>query len=124
MDAGQLETLLRLDYRPADLGDTPEQFAQRLAFEAQAQIARTDAAGAQMLAGARYGLLSAQLRQLTRQAESLRAASGASITQGIATRMAELRRQMDEQLALSGLAPQNQGGRVFRSVSVGVETVP
>lgn len=119
-----LAALLRLDFRPADLGDTPEQFDARLAHIVTAARARGTATPAQQEAGARYLLLAAQLRQLARQAESLHAASGASVTQGLATRLAELRAQQAEQLALSGLAPALAAPGGFRSVAVGVETVP
>lgn len=124
MDVAQLQAALRLDFRPTDLGDTPEQFAERLTYLTKAALARTGATPAQREAGVRYHLLSAQVRQLVRQAESLKAASGASITQGLATRLAELRAQMAEQLALSGLnPPADPSGRVRGSVNVPLEVV-
>ncbi|EYB67025.1 hypothetical protein DEIPH_ctg052orf0020 [Deinococcus phoenicis] len=99
-----LAALLRLDFRPEDLGDMPGQFDARLGHIVTAAQARADATPAQQEAGARYLLLGAQLRQLTRQAERMKAASGAEMEQGLATRLAEVRRQQAEQLALSGLA--------------------
>lgn len=122
MDAQQLKKLLELDFRPADLGDTPEQFTARLGYLIDAAMARADATSAQQEAGVRYLLLGSQLRQLTRQAETLKSASGASISQGLATRIAELRAQQAEQLALSGLAPPTEfASKMPRSTSVGVE---
>lgn len=106
-----LAQLLRLDFRPTDLGDTPEQFEARLAHIVTAAVARQGATPAQQEAGARYLLLGAQLRELTRQAERMRAASGAEMEQGLATRLAEVRTQQAEQLALSGLAPDPRARR-------------
>lgn len=124
MDAAQLAALLRLDFRPADTGDSAEQFDQRLKLLLDVAQARSGVTPAQQEAGVRYHLLSAQVRQLTRKAESLKAASGASISQGLATRLAELRTQMAEQLTLSGLQPPPDPSRRVRgSVNVPVEVV-
>lgn len=105
MYAGQLVDRLRLDFTAADLGDTATTFRSRLDMVAGDAVARTGTTDAQQEAGARYLLLSAQLRQLVRKVERLKSASGSEIEQGLATRLAEVRRQQAEQLALSGLAP-------------------
>lgn len=96
---------LALDFRASDLGDTTDQFTARLGYVVQQAGARTEASKAQQEAGARYVLLGAQLRQLTRKAERLKAASGAEVQQDLSTLIAEVRAQMAEQLAASGLGP-------------------
>lgn len=108
MDARQLKTVLSMDFRPADLGDTPEQFAARLDYLTEQALARTEATPAQQQAGVRYLLLSAQLRQLTRQADRLRAASGSEIQRSTGAALAEVRLQRDEALAESGLKPTDE----------------
>lgn len=98
-----LVTLLRMEFRPADVGDTPQEFTDRLAYVAAQASSRTDATPAQVEAGARYALITAQITQLTRTADELKAASGASIRKGLETRLAALQRAQAQQLALSGL---------------------
>ncbi|MFK7601884.1 hypothetical protein ACI3L1_06695 [Deinococcus sp. SM5_A1] len=114
-----LSELLALDFRPADLGDTADQFANRLEYAVASAVARRDATPGQQEAGARYLLLSAQLRQMVRSAERLKSASGSEIEQGLGIRLAELRAQQAEQLTLSGLYPAAQPRR--GSISVPVE---
>ena len=101
--ADQLRTLLQLDYRPADLGDTPEQYQSRIDLAITQAEARTDATDAQREAGARYVLIGAQLRQLNRQLEEIAVSGEITLRQGLATRLGELRREQSEQLRLSGL---------------------
>ncbi|WP_288481008.1 hypothetical protein [uncultured Deinococcus sp.] len=96
---------LALDFKSSDLGDTTDQFTARLGYVVQQAEARGTASEAQQEAGARYVLLGAQLRQLTRKAERLKAASGAEVQQDLATLIAEVRAQMKEQLTASGLGP-------------------
>ncbi|SMB93314.1 hypothetical protein [Deinococcus hopiensis] len=103
MTAEQLAALLRLDFRPSDLGDTADQFTTRLQGITEAAVQRPDTTAIQQEAGARYSLLSAQLRQLTRKPERLKAASGAEVEQGLAARIAVVRADQQAQLALSGL---------------------
>lgn len=98
-----LVTLLRMEFKAADVGDTTQEFDARLAYVAAQAAAREDATGPQVQAGARYALITAQIQQLTRTSDELRAASGASIRKGLETRLAALQRAQAQQLALSGL---------------------
>lgn len=101
--ADQLRAILQLDYRPADLGDTPEQYQARFGLTIVQALARTDATDLQREAGARYLLISAQLRQLNRQLEEIAVSGEITLKQGLAVRLGELRREQSEQLRLSGL---------------------
>lgn len=98
-----LVTLLRMEFRPADVGDTPQEFDARVAYVADQAAAREGATPAQVEAGARYALITAQIQQLTRTADELKAASGASVRKGLDTRLAALQRAQAQQLSLSGL---------------------
>ncbi|WP_155300954.1 hypothetical protein [Deinococcus kurensis] len=98
-----LVTLLRMEFRPADVGDTPQEFTDRLAYVAAQAAAREGATTPQVEAGARYALITAQIQQLTRTADEQRGASGSSIRRGLDTRLAALQRAQAQQLALSGL---------------------
>ncbi len=116
--ADQLRTLLQLDYRPADLGDTPEQYQSRFDLVVTQTLARTEATDAQREAGARYLLISAQLRQLNRQLEEIAVSGEITLRQGLTVRMGQLRYDQQAQLRLSGLP----GGLVaVRPVSVSVD---
>ena len=117
--ADQLRTLLQLDYRPADLGDTSAQYQSRFELIIAQTLARATATDAQREAGARYTLISAQLRQVLRQAEELKSASGSSIRQDLATKVAALRSEQAGYLRASGLQP--AGVQRPQSVSVPVE---
>ena len=116
-----LAQLLRLDFRPADLGDTPELYEQRIEYAVAAAQARP--AGItleQREAGARYLLLSAQIRQLNRQLEEFTAVGEVTLKQGLSVRLGQLRYEQTQQLRLSGL-PGSAGP--VRPVSVSVDVV-
>ncbi|GGR31440.1 hypothetical protein [Deinococcus ruber] len=121
----QLTTVLEMDFRAADLGDTDVQFAARLAYVAAAAVARADltppATNAQIEAGARYLLIGAEIRQLTRLAERQKSESGAEIQRDLATRLASLRLDLQTALVASGQAPARAGRQ--GSVSVDVVSV-
>lgn len=103
LDADTLLQALRLEFKAGDVGDTPQEFALRLQFVADRAAERAGVTPAQAEAGARYALITAQIQQLTRTADELKAASGASIRKGLDTRLAALQRAQAQQLALSGL---------------------
>ena len=116
----QLRQTLELDYRPGDLGDTPEQYQSRFDLVVSQALARpVGVTIAQREAGARYLLISAQLRQVLRQAEELKSASGSSVRQDLATKVTALRSEQAAQLRASGLQP--AGIQRPQSVSVAVE---
>ena len=116
----QLREVLTLDYRPSDLGDTPDQYVARLNYVVQQALARTKPVTlAQQEAGARYLLISAQLRQLNRQLEEFTAVGEVTLKQGLAVRLAQLRFEQTQQLRLSGL-PGSAGPVRQGSVSVPV----
>jgi hypothetical protein len=104
LDADTLRQALRLEFRAGDVGDTPEEFAARLQFVADRAAEREGVTPAQAEAGARYALITAQIQQLTRTSDELKAASGASIRKGLETRLAALRVLQGQQLRLSGLS--------------------
>lgn len=103
MDAATLTARLRLDFTPADTGDSETNFTARLAQIASDAVARPNTTPQQQEAGARYLLIGAQIRQLTRNPERLKSASGSEIEQGLATRLAMLRTDMAWELTASGL---------------------
>ena len=120
--AQQLQMVLAMDFRAADLGDTDAQFTARLAYVADQALARAiPVTAAQQEAGARYVLLGAQLQQLGRQVEEFSATGEITIKQGLMTRTGQLRFEQQAQLRLSGLP--NPSG-VTRPVSVSVDVVP
>lgn len=117
----QLREVLTLDYRPSDLGDSPAQYVARLNYVVQQALARPlPVTAPQQEAGARYLLVSAQLRQMLRQAEELKSASGASERQDLATKVAALRAEQAAQLKASGLQP--AGVQRPGSISVPVQS--
>lgn len=118
LDTSQLLQALRMEFKAADVGDTTQEFAARLKFVVDRAEERQGATPAQAEAGARYMLITAQIQQLTRTSDELKAASGASVRKGLDTRLAALTRAQAQQLALSGLGPPVLGAR---SVSVPVE---
>lgn len=103
LDADTLRQALRMEFKPGDVGDTPEEFSARLTFLLDRAAEREGATPVQAEAGARYALITAQIQQLTRTSDELKAASGASIRKGLDTRLAALQRAQAQQLALSGL---------------------
>jgi len=116
----QLTETLSLDYRPADLGDTPSQFTLRLASIVTAAVARpVGVSDAEREAGARYILIGAQIRQTLRQAEEQKSASGASQRQDLATKLEHLRIEQAGLLRASSLTPVTSARA--QSVAVSVE---
>ncbi|GHG37499.1 hypothetical protein GCM10017784_34840 [Deinococcus indicus] len=105
LDAAALTQALRMEFRAADVGDTDAEFTARLQFVSDRAVGREGVTAAQAEAGARYALITAQIQQLTRTSDELKAASGASIRKGLDTRLAALRAMQGQQLRLSGLAP-------------------
>jgi hypothetical protein len=120
--AQQLQTVLAMDFRAADLGDTDAQFTARLTYVVTQALARAlPVTAAQQEAGARYVLLGAQIRQLGRQLEEFTAVGEVTLKQGLATRMGQLRYDQQVQLRLSALPNPSS---VTRPASVLVSVVP
>jgi hypothetical protein len=110
-----------MDFRAADLGDTEQQFTDRLAYLTTQALARAaPVTAAQQEAGSRYLLIAAQIRQLGRQVEELAVTGEITIKQGLMTRMGQLRYDQQVQLRLSGLP---NASSVTRPVSVSVDVV-
>lgn len=119
MDSAALIAALSLDFKPADVGDTEEVFAGRLAAVVARALAREDATQGQQEQHARALLIGAQIRELLRQVEVFRREGKLTVEQGIAARVAALR--VDEAAAMTraGLAPAARGPR--RSASIPLE---
>lgn len=106
LDSTQLTARLRLDFRAGDVGDTDIAFETRLATAVNGAFSRRTVypllMDAQIEAGARWTLLSAQMRELIRsydmtQVDDVREQRDA------ASRFAELRRELQILRLASGL---------------------
>lgn len=104
-----LAETLRLDFRPADTGDTEAAFGARLTSVVGRAQGRPDVTPDQQEAHARALLIGAQIRELLRQVEVFRREGKITIEQGISARVAQLR--LDERVALAaaGLSPVESG---------------
>lgn len=104
-DPVDLEATLRLDFRPADTGDTDAMFSTRLASVVARAQGRPDTTADQQEAHARALLIGAQIRELLRQVEVFRREGKITVEQGISARVAQLRLDERAALASAGLSP-------------------
>lgn len=104
LTAKQLGKALSMDFRASDLGDTADQFDARIKYLTEQAAARENVTDAQREAGARYALVGAQIRQLIRQADELKGASGSSVKQNLDAKISALRAEQKTLEGQSGLA--------------------
>lgn len=111
---------IRREITPASVGMDEDAYEAHLKYLRTLAEARLDATPEQQAAGIRYALYGLWVRSYGTSAESLRSASGSSITKGKGDGLAAIRAEWQRQGVLSGLAPASSRPR---STSVSVEVV-
>jgi len=107
LDATQLTARLRLDFRAEDVGDSDTDFAARIQSAVNDALSRRSATPSatdtQLEYGARWTLLSAQVRQILRDMDRVRIQDEGELGRDVAPRLATLRLELQSARLLSGL---------------------
>ena len=107
LDASQLTARLRLDFRAEDVGDSDTDFAARIQSAVNDALSRRSATPSatdtQLEYGARWTLLSAQVRQILRDMDRVRIQDEGELGRDVAPRLATLRLELQSARLLSGL---------------------
>jgi len=106
LDATQLTARLRLDFRAGDVGDSDTDFAARIQSAVNDALSRRSATptvtDTQLEYGARWVLLSAQVREVLRSNDSTKI-DDVEVRRDATCRIAELRRELQSLRLTSGL---------------------